>query len=112
MASSKKDIEVWFDQGVKQDDTHMIIICDTFDWSDYPIYVKKGQKVEEIVDLQNGNNMQKVVEVYDLKQDKMEQINQKVAMNFIPQKSVYVCLEMTEEDRKAKFDQLISKIKF
>ena len=49
--------------------THMIVACDTYDWEDYPIYVKPTEKVREVAARQ-----QKVMEVYNLKADLEPQI--------------------------------------
>ena len=46
--------------------THLVVVCDTFDHEDYPVYVKLGQDVRKVVAEYNGPNMQKVMEVYDL----------------------------------------------
>lgn len=46
--------------------THVIIVCDTFDHEDYPVYVKAGESVKERFAHYNGPNMQRVMEVYDL----------------------------------------------
>ena len=39
MATTQMDIKNWFDQGVKDGATYLIVVCDTFDHSDYPAYV-------------------------------------------------------------------------
>jgi hypothetical protein len=73
MAASLEDLKRWFADGKRQRCTHMIIVCDTFDWQDYPIYAKVAdarQKYEE----HNGKNMQKVMEVYDLRLSMVKQM--------------------------------------
>jgi len=79
----KKQIENWFDRGVKDGATHMIVMCDTFDYEDYPVYLKEENsdsaqaKVNEHV-----KNMQTVMEVYNLKMDKLSQLNQPRVFNY------------------------------
>lgn len=87
MATTREDLIRWFDDGVAQGATHMIVVCDTFDWSDYPVYVKPTENVYDRYDYYGGDkgvndNMSKVMEVYDLKADKMEQINARESRNF------------------------------
>ncbi len=66
MTTSLADLERWFDAGVRQNATHMIVVCDLFVYVDYPIYVAPGSCVEEKVrDFQN-RAMSKVTEVYAL----------------------------------------------
>jgi hypothetical protein len=47
MATSKEDIKVWIKRGQDQKATHMIVVCDTFDWEDYPVYVSASENVQE-----------------------------------------------------------------
>lgn len=60
------DIKRWFECGVEIGATHMIVVCDTYDWDDYPSYVKSGEDFWKAYDHYNGKNMQKIMEVYDL----------------------------------------------
>jgi hypothetical protein len=82
MATSKDDIRRWFDEGVKEGATHMIVICDTYDWEDYPKFVKPGENAREVARANNGTNMQKVMEVYDLSMDKEKQLGEHRAFNY------------------------------
>jgi hypothetical protein len=67
MAASKEDIRRWLQEGSKDPDcTHVIVACDTFDYEDYPVYVKKGEDVQERIKEYSGKNMQRVMEVYSL----------------------------------------------
>jgi hypothetical protein len=36
--TSKQQISDWFDEGVKNNATHMIIVCDTYEHDDYPVW--------------------------------------------------------------------------
>jgi len=42
----------------------MIVVCDTFDHEDYPVFVPVGQDVRTKAAEYDGPNMQKVMEVY------------------------------------------------
>jgi hypothetical protein len=74
MGTTKDDIRGWFKSGVSQEATHLIVVCDTYDWEDYPVYVMPGTDAREEVDKRHGVNMAKVMEVYNLKKDMEEQI--------------------------------------
>lgn len=82
MAAQRLDILCWFDRGVREGATHMIIACDTFEWEDYPVYVKKGEDVRKKVAELDGPNMQKVMEVYDLSKDKTEQLDKRRVFSY------------------------------
>lgn len=69
MAASVNDLINWFTTGVEMKYTHMIVVCDTYDYDDYPVYVKKGENAREEVRKRDGVQMQKVMEVYDLREE-------------------------------------------
>ena len=55
--------------------THMLVVCDTFDYEDYPVYVTSDQVMQEVFEEYQGQNMQKVMEIYNLCMDLEPQIN-------------------------------------
>jgi len=74
--TTAKRIKEWFDEGVEDKQRWMVIICDTFDHDDYPVYFGEGQADEckkRIREAQRGVNMQRLMEVYDLTINKEEQ---------------------------------------
>lgn len=71
--TTKDDIRGWLDSAPK-DATYMVVVCDTFDYEDYPVYVTKGQKCADVV-AEHSKNMQKVMEVYDLSTDLEKQLD-------------------------------------
>lgn len=82
MATSKETIRRWFQEGISQSATHMIVVCDTFDWDDYPVYVSSKENVREKEAEYDGKNMQKVMEVYNLAMDMEPQLIQQRAFNY------------------------------
>lgn len=83
VASTPTERKEWFDRGVADGATHMLVVTDTYDWEDYPVYVPhteygrddKGElaqtvtdDVEEVYRRYHGPNMQRVMEVIDLRQ--------------------------------------------
>lgn len=67
MSTTIEDLKEWYERGKLEDATHMIVMCDTFDWSDYPVYVHKGQSVDKEISKRRGESMQKIMEVYSFK---------------------------------------------
>lgn len=65
-------ISKWFDEGVERGHTHMIVFCDTFDYEDYPKYVTGYHNYRMAISSRDG--MTKVMEVYDLRGPKEEQL--------------------------------------
>lgn len=68
MGTTVQDLREWFDEGKKRGATHMIVVCDTFDYEDFPVYVQKGEDVQkEVSKRQNYEGMSRVMEVYSYK---------------------------------------------
>lgn len=80
--TSKAEIKEWAESGVANNKTHMIIVCDTYDWEDYPVYVDAGQDAHNVYNTYNGPNMQRVMEVYDLRKPMQPQLDISRAFNF------------------------------
>ena len=78
MAATKDEISKWFDDGVVKKARHMIIVCDTFDYDDYPVYTTTD--ADCLQRHKNPGKMQRVMEVYDLQSDKAEQMSKGRAM--------------------------------
>ena len=55
--------------------THMLMVCDTFSWEDYPVYIAEGESITETIK-QYSENMQKVMEVYSYRRDLESQLNE------------------------------------
>jgi hypothetical protein len=82
MATSKEDIRGWIERGKKEGATHMIVVCDTFDHSDYPVFVSLGENAREKAKANDGTNMQRVMEVYNLSMDIDAQMAEHRAFNY------------------------------
>ncbi len=82
MGTTKEDIKEWIKTGQQRGASHMIVVCDTFDWEDYPVYVMPNENVHDRYEHFNGPNMQKVMEVYNLQKDIEIQINKHRVFEF------------------------------
>lgn len=80
--TSKSQLVAWFDRGVEQEATHMIVVCDTFDHEDYPVYVSSDQDVHAEIAKWRDSNMQMVMEVYDLHLDREMQMAEHRAFHY------------------------------
>lgn len=66
MAVTGKRFEEWIKEGKEKGATHLISVCDTFDYDDYPVYVIPGENLDEKKKKYDGSNMQRINEVIDL----------------------------------------------
>lgn len=84
MAASRADLRHWFREGEADGYTHMIVVCDTFDYEDFPVYIKAvnaGIAQKRAAD-EDAKEMQKVMEVYNLKMSLDAQMAEHRAFNF------------------------------
>lgn len=80
---TQSDIRKWLERGKSQPGcTHVIVVCDTSDFEDYPVFVMEGEDVRKVYDRYNGPNMQMVIEVYNLSMDIETQLNEHRSLNF------------------------------
>ena len=81
MAATKQDISRWFDRALRNNQKYMLVVCDQFDYEDYPLYANDPIEAKEKYAEFNGNNMQKVMEVYDMSVDRNSQLDAHRAFN-------------------------------
>ena len=81
MAATRSDIERWL-KGAPKTATHLIVVCDTYDWDDYPVYVEEGEDARAKADEYRTKSMQQVMEVYNLKMNIEAQLNEHRAFNY------------------------------
>lgn len=81
MAANREDLSRWFDKGILEGKGFMIVVCDTFNHEDYPVYCK-AENFDKIYQSYNGVNMQTVMEVYDLSLSKDSQMGEHRAFHF------------------------------
>lgn len=91
--TSRNDIGKWFDEGVEQKATLMIVVCDTYDYDDYPVYVNQGENFWSRYDSFDGQRMQRIMEVYDLTANKAEQLTERRAMR-LPKRATPAAAEV------------------
>lgn len=82
MPATRDEIAAWFDRGVAQGATHMIVVCDTFSYEDYPAFVMPDENVHDREKELAEGSMQKVMEVYDLRGDREAQLAEYRAFNY------------------------------
>jgi hypothetical protein len=61
----------------------MLVVCDTFDYDDYPVYVKPGEDPRQKAETyQRGENMQRLMECYSLSMSKEDQMKEHRAFHW------------------------------
>lgn len=81
MGASLDDITRWLKIGKEAGASHTIVVCDTFDYGDYPVHVPYSEDIKDAVRKYDGVNMQKIMEVYSHELPYEEQLKSRRAMN-------------------------------
>lgn len=84
MPTTMSDIREWLSRYNSKVFSHVLIVCDGFDHSDYPVAVQNDEDVKAQISEYNNVNMQRVMEVYNLSMDLEEQISGDRAWNDQP----------------------------
>lgn len=66
MAASKAQIRAWFHVAEREGATHMLMVCDTYDWEDYPVNCEGEEAARKRYAELHEVNMQRVMEVYKI----------------------------------------------
>ena len=82
MSTSKEMIRSWLKNGLAVGASHVMVVCDQFDWEDYPKFIMPGQDAYQEYYSVHGNNMQSVMEVYKLNMDWNAQLDEHRALHF------------------------------
>ena len=79
--TTKQQIHMWLKEAKNDGATHMLVVCDTFDHSDYPVSVSPDQAITDVMARFTGKNMQRIMEVYNLAHDIDKQLLEHRAWN-------------------------------
>lgn len=63
MAATYEEVEGWKVEGKVKGATHIVSVCDTFDWVDFPVFIMPNEHVERAVQYYKDLEMHKVNEV-------------------------------------------------
>ena len=75
MGTSKEQIRGWLARGKAKKATHMLVVVDTFEYEDYPVYIMPGEKIHTAISVYS-TNMQRVMECYSYSLDLESQLNE------------------------------------
>jgi len=76
-----EDISEWFDEGVKKNCSHLFVVCDTYAAENFPVFVLEGENVDEKRRFYDGVNANRIMEIYNLHDDKVKQLEEPRAIH-------------------------------
>lgn len=64
--TSRSEIRDWLGSAeeMSKSFSHMIVVCDSFDYEDYPVHVNRDENVQDVIDNYSSKPMQQIMEVY------------------------------------------------
>lgn len=78
----QEEIRGWFQSGVEDGCSHLLVCRDTFNHTIFPVYVEKHESAHAVFSQEEAGKNIKVNEVYNLSRDCEEQIAQVCSRNF------------------------------
>ncbi len=69
MAATRDDVNRWIDTAKSKGCKFIISVCDTFDWDDFPVYIKDLNELILRVDNYDGVDMKKINEIIRINDD-------------------------------------------
>lgn len=82
MAATEQEIINWFRHAEHMGATHLIVVCDDFDYQDYPVHVKTDEDVHEVEAKIKGRGMQRIMEIYRIDLGLESQLAEQFAWNY------------------------------
>lgn len=79
LPTTREDIAQWFEWGIKEKATHMLVVYDRFSYEDFPDFVHKGESVQAKIAYWNSQDLSWVMEVYNLRMDMNAQLDEQRA---------------------------------
>lgn len=75
--TTQEDVKRWLNEAKERKAKFMIVVVDTFDYEDYPVFCLTAEECLE--KSRNPGQMQRIMEVYDLSLDLDTQVNERRA---------------------------------
>jgi hypothetical protein len=72
--ATKDAITNWLKTAQKDNKTHVIVVCDTFDHNDYPVFVGPEDDIAKLIETYS-ENMQRIMEIYKVSMDWDQQLS-------------------------------------
>ena len=65
MAATRDEVDIWIAHAKSIGASHIISVCDTFDYTDYPVYVMPHEKLSKVREMYT-DSMQKINEIINI----------------------------------------------
>jgi hypothetical protein len=79
---TQKNIRRWLEKADQENATHVVVMSDDFSSDYYPINCFSESEARKTVSMKDGHNMQRLIEVYNLRASWEAQLAKKVCVNY------------------------------
>lgn len=69
MSDMSNNMKRWVAEAKEKGATHVLDVCDSFDYEHYPVYVMPNEKVSEVASKYNAKDMQSVYGTYNIEEN-------------------------------------------
>ena len=69
MTATLQDIKYWIEKAKEKGATHLIVVVDTYDHENYPVYVSEKQDINDEYARIMKSEMQGIDEIYNMSMD-------------------------------------------
>lgn len=66
MVTTQAEVNSWIEEGKSLNMKYIVVVCDCFDYSDFPIYCKNADRKDAVVKEYNNLDLHRVMEVITL----------------------------------------------
>ena len=66
MPATLDDIQEWVASAKKKEVQYLVVVTDTYEWEDYPVYCKDLKELSKALNEYDLKNLQKITEIYDV----------------------------------------------
>lgn len=82
MGTSLNTIRGWVNKAKEGGYTHLIVVCDEFDYMDFAVFITSTQDIEKEYEKWHNMKMHKIMEVYDLSLNIEAQLKEHRALHY------------------------------
>lgn len=87
---TKEEIKMALLKGATGEYSYLLICCDTFDWEDFPVYVRPNQNIDDIISYYMNSSTIRIIEIYNYNLSLDEQLNEYRANNIYPKPKTFI----------------------
>jgi hypothetical protein len=66
MVTTQAEVNTWIEEGKSLNMKYIVVVCDCFDYSDFPVYCKTYERKQQTIKYYNSLDLHRIMEVITL----------------------------------------------